>query len=131
MSPSRIENSLRKDIGKRFKQFREHLQLLQKELAQKMGLYQSAISQIESGVIFPSFSTIIFLANAFRLNASWLITGEGDMFLHTMDTLTEIRDDGRLDEHYIRLLKAMKDPRVEKVVFARLTEALVYLGIDI
>ena len=29
------------------------------------------------------------------------------------------------------LLKAMKDPRVEKVVFARLTEALVYLGIDV
>ncbi len=53
------------------------------------------------------------------------------MFLHTMDTLSEIRDDGRLDEHYIRLLKAMKDPRVEKVVFARLTEALVYLGVDV
>jgi transcriptional regulator with XRE-family HTH domain len=122
---------LRKDIGIRFKQFREHLQLLQKELAQKMGLYQSAISQIESGVIFPSFSTIIFLAHTFRLNASWLITGEGDMFLHTADTLSEIRDDGKLDENYIRLLKAIKDPRVEKVIFANLTEALVYLGIDI
>ena len=131
MSPSRIENALRNDIGKRFKQFREHLQLLQKELAQKMGLYQSAISQIESGVIFPSFSTITFLADTFRLNASWLITGEGDMSLHTVDTLSEIRDDGKLDEKYIRLLKAMKDPRVEKVVFARLTESLVYLGIDV
>jgi hypothetical protein len=47
-----------------------------------------------------------------------------------MDTRSEIRDDGRLDEEYIQLLKTMKDPQFERDVSACLTKASVYIGIE-
>ncbi len=132
MSPEKSENTLKKDIGKRIRQLRESIPISQKDLAIQLGIHQSALSQIESGTIFPSFPTMLYLNNTYRLNVSWLISGEGNMFLHAIDAFTAIENARRLDQpQYIQLLKAMEDKRIESLIFNRLSDTFIYFGKNI
>ena len=120
---------LKKDIGARFKKMREFLKLSQRELAKKLKILPSSLSQIENGKIYPTIELIYLLIERYRLNASWLIKGDGDIFLTALDTLSEIRGEGRLDdEKYIKLLREMRDPIIEHLMFSRLIEIEMYLG---
>lgn len=69
------------DICVRFKAFRESLGLAQTEFAKQSKISQADISNIERGERQPSKANIIRLVQTFNLNASWLLTGEGEPFL--------------------------------------------------
>ena len=69
------------DICVRFKAFRESLGLAQTEFAKQSKISQADISNIERGDRQPSKANIIRLVQTFNLNASWLLTGEGEPFL--------------------------------------------------
>ena len=55
--------------------------LNQLDFADKIGIKQSPLSQMESGKILPSIETLSKIIRVFNISYSWLIDGEGDMFL--------------------------------------------------
>jgi SOS-response transcriptional repressor LexA len=67
-------------IGERLKAIRSALRLKQIEMAKAMEMNPSAISQMESGRTKPSLETLIEIAQRYRVDLHWLITGEGQMF---------------------------------------------------
>ncbi len=66
--------------GERIRQLRKALRISQVELAEKLRINASAISQMESGRIRPSLDTMIQLNKLVGVNLHWLITGSGEMF---------------------------------------------------
>ena len=110
----------------RFKKIREKINKSQKELAYELNLHQSSISQNESGIIFPSITTLNYLMDRYHISSNWLINGVGTMKIQDHDIVSLIRKGENLDERYINLLKQMQHPDIEKLIFARLLEAEVY-----
>ncbi len=62
------------DIGKQMKFVREAHHLQQKEVAQRAGLGRSYISKLERGLADPKFSTLVKIANAYKLSVPHLLT---------------------------------------------------------
>lgn len=73
------------NIGDRFKYFRESLQINKAEMARRLTASPSLISDIEIGRKEPSKNLIISMMAIFGCNANWLLTGEGEMFLDTVE----------------------------------------------
>lgn len=57
-----------------------HLDISQQAFADKLGLSQNYIWQIEKGERVPSDRTISDICREFGVNEIWLRTGEGEMF---------------------------------------------------
>lgn len=68
-------------MNDRFKQVRLALGLKSSEFASKLGTSLQFVSDIENKKKDVSKNTIILLLNLFRVNPTWLISGEGTMFL--------------------------------------------------
>ena len=62
-------------IGLRIKHLRKECQLSQLDFAEKIGLRQSPLSQMESGKILPSIETLSKIIREFNISYSWLIDG--------------------------------------------------------
>ena len=62
-------------IGERIKKLRAEQGLKQSELASKVGVSRSVISQIEIGRIFPTIDTLTAIAHNFGRDYKWLIEG--------------------------------------------------------
>lgn len=69
------------EIGVRLKEARKELGLTQTDIAKRVGVNPSAINQIERGSTNPSLSTIESVSTAYKINADWLLTGRGEMFV--------------------------------------------------
>ncbi len=67
-------------IGDRIKQIRIAAGLSQVSMAQKIGVGQSTLAQMETGRRSVAERYIILLASAFNVNADWIKTGEGPMY---------------------------------------------------
>ena len=76
-------------IGNRFRLVRNHYRLTTKDVAEKLYLSQSSISNFENGIRNPSSRTIKTFCETFRVNESWLETGEGEMFAEETNSETE------------------------------------------
>lgn len=63
-----------------FKILRKNLNMTQREFAEKLGLSQNFIAQIESGSKIPSDRTVSDICRVFHVAESWLRTGEGEMY---------------------------------------------------
>lgn len=50
--------------------------LLQEELALKIGISQGQLSKIESGKLAPTLETLVKLANQFGKTLDWIVTGK-------------------------------------------------------
>ncbi len=129
MKTGNNENKLKDEIGLRFKKIRETINKSQKELAVELNVHQSSISQIESGLIFPSFATVHYLAEKYQISSNWLINGAGTITIQDNDLFSLIRKGENIDDRYINLLLMMQDPDVEKLIFAKITEVEFYLKI--
>lgn len=70
-----------RDVKERFKEIRISNKLSQKEFAEKLGTSQGVISDIEHGRKGISRNVLLALGTEFNINATWVLTGEGDMFL--------------------------------------------------
>lgn len=68
-------------VENRFKQLRAHLVLTQDHFAKKIGRTKAYISNVENGHSGMSRSTISSICSVFGVNAEWLLTGTGEMFL--------------------------------------------------
>ncbi len=68
------------EFGERLREARVLRKLSQGELADKVGLTQSAISALESGASKKASADNLFvIADALRVSARWLATGLGNM----------------------------------------------------
>jgi transcriptional regulator with XRE-family HTH domain len=124
------KDTLKKDIGDRFRRFRVTLNKTQAQLAEEMDIYQSTITNIECGKTFPRTWYLKYFYRKYSLNSNWLLTGQENMILRrdqkfpkTMTVLEcHIKEDDPVYEKYIDLLDYMEVPEVEYVILARLTE---------
>lgn len=69
------KNLQRREFGDRIRELRRQLNLAQKPFAQRLGVSQSTLSQIENGHHYPSFDSVARLVADFGVNANWLVTG--------------------------------------------------------
>ena len=74
------------DISCRIKRIRKILGLKQKEFAEKLDVSPPSLSEIESGKYNPAIDVLIKLVKEYKVNSSYLLLGEGGMFVET-DTL--------------------------------------------
>lgn len=68
------------DLANRMRLFRStHIEKSQSAAAKKLGLPQSVVSKLESGMGVPTYKTIKAYIEKYHLNEEWLRTGLGDM----------------------------------------------------
>ena len=129
------DSTLKKQMGSRFKIFRQTIGKTQKQLADELKLYQSTITNMEKGKTCPAIAYLHYFYDKYRLNADWLINGIGDM-LHThpcrknTSDLEVKKNAFRLlfgeDEHYfqkyLELIQLMKFPVIRESIFGKLEE---------
>ena len=111
--------SIKKQVGQRFKKFRETIDKTQVQLAAEFDVYQSTITNIEVGKTFPSLKYLHLLGENYGLNADWVVNDRGEMFAESPPLSTV------MIEKYINLLNLMKVPVVEQLMLARLEEVKV------
>lgn len=76
-------------MNSRIKRARRHLQLSQKEFADKLGITQSGVSWMEQAGNNVSDQNVRLICSLFNVCENWLRTGNGDMFAETDDALLE------------------------------------------
>jgi transcriptional regulator with XRE-family HTH domain len=60
-------------LGKRIQELRKENNLSQKELAEKIGVSDVAISRWERGTRIPNAENIVNLSNVFKISADYLL----------------------------------------------------------
>jgi transcriptional regulator with XRE-family HTH domain len=84
------DRELKKQMGERFRQARQHIGLSQLELGNLLGLTQSNIARIETGRVFPRLSVCHYLRWHHTISLNWLITGKGEMVLKDEDVVKKM-----------------------------------------
>jgi SOS-response transcriptional repressor LexA len=99
-----IKGNMYMTVGDRLKEARQSLGLKQTEIANILGINSNFLSNIERGAKSPSKKLIETLSSAYKINANWLLTGEGDMFVGG----TSIKEDPLIKEFEDRIHKLIK-----------------------
>jgi len=68
-------------IGKRLKSIRTALNLTLTAFAKSLKIGKSSLSKLENELTVPSTQTYISLMKRYNVNANWLLTGDGEMFI--------------------------------------------------
>lgn len=74
-------------IGERIRLIRKETGLNQTDFGEKVGLRQSSLGQIESGVRNATDRTIILICEKYGVREEWLRNGTGEMFLESDSTI--------------------------------------------
>lgn len=80
-----IDNDLLK-IASRLLFFRDIIGKTQEQVASESGISRSNIVRFEKGINFPSLQYVSFLTISYKLNFTWLITGEETPILEVSNT---------------------------------------------
>ncbi|MEN8220187.1 MAG: helix-turn-helix transcriptional regulator [Pseudomonadota bacterium] len=80
------------NIGKRVVNIRKKRNLNQKGLAELIDVSSSYLAVIEKGKKKPSFNFIVSVLSTTKVNADWLFTGRGSMYLPIKKEKEEIRE---------------------------------------
>jgi transcriptional regulator with XRE-family HTH domain len=107
-------------IGNRVAAVKEYFNLNLSQFAKKLNVSHSFLSQVISGKRKPSFELLGSLTVVFKVNLSWLYTGEGDMLLPKQTTIHEdiissLVDDPELQE----LIVNLQIPAIKHFVLAQ------------
>ena len=76
-------------MNERLKQIRKHLNLSQRIFAEKLGITDSGLSNLESGKRNITEQMIISICREFNVNRIWLVEGVGDMFTNLPETILD------------------------------------------
>jgi transcriptional regulator with XRE-family HTH domain len=74
---TRAREAVRDDVGRRIREHREQSKLSLRELARRLGISPSAISQIETGKSRPSVSTLYSIVTELGMSLDELFSGDG------------------------------------------------------
>ena len=67
------------EFGRRVKAVRRHLKLKQKEMAEKLNLSMTTLSDIETGRSYPGYDFFYNMVEHFNVNLYYLLFGRGEM----------------------------------------------------
>ncbi len=95
-------------LSERIKEARKALNMGQKEFAVKLEIIYQSVSKYERGEIKPTAELMTKLAETYKININWLLTGNGEMFLDQEKRAKEPKDDG-FDEIIKALQKLTPD----------------------
>jgi transcriptional regulator with XRE-family HTH domain len=132
--------ALKKDIGLRFKEFRQFINKSQAKLAEELQVRQVITSEIETGRTFPGLNVQHYLNGQYNLNINWLIHGRGEMinswgkklkYLDFHQLLSQIKENDPMYEKYVELLILLRIPVIEQIIFAKLAEIKVIAAEEI
>lgn len=103
----------------RIKQVRKHFNLSQAEFGEQLGVSRDAISNYELGRVIPTTLFVNHLCSTYNINRSWLMEGEGEMFLEQSRDIQimEFVNKALVDEDDTfkkRLITALIDMTVEE-----------------
>ena len=76
-------------MNERLKELRKYLNLSQKVFAEKLGITDSGLSNLESGKRNLTEQMIISICREFNVNRAWLVEGVGDMFTNLPETILD------------------------------------------
>ena len=132
MSKEAVRNQgLKKEVGLRFKEFRNSIKKSQTKLADEFLLTQTTIASIETGKSFPVIPFQNYLYSQYSLNLNWLLTGCGEMILSgEKDSKNadlpvlfwHIAENEPRFEKYIELISLMHMPCIEQIILGKLAE---------
>jgi transcriptional regulator with XRE-family HTH domain len=118
-------------MNDRIKQIRKFYKLTQTDFANKLGLSQNFITQLETGSKKPSDRTISDICRIFSINENWLRSGEGEMKLELTknqeiaqflnDVMAE--DDEEFKKNFIEALSNLNEKEWEAL--ASITRKMV------
>jgi hypothetical protein len=74
-------NKLSREVGGRFRSFRSAIGKTPGQLAEESGYTVDYIAGVEHGDYIPIVSFIEYFYRKYRLDLTWLVKGEGKMFL--------------------------------------------------
>ena len=74
-------NEVTNIVKDRIKKIRKELDLTQQEFADRIGIARGNVGAYEVGKNAPSDAVISLICREFNINADWLRTGQGDMFM--------------------------------------------------
>lgn len=99
------------EIGQRVVLLRKKLEMTQEELGQALSMKKSGMSKIESGENTLTEKNQEILHQRFGVNKSWLVTGEGDMFIQSaapdMATIAPVlRSLGNINPKDLQIIEA-------------------------
>jgi transcriptional regulator with XRE-family HTH domain len=124
--------SLKKEIGARFKLFRQDKKKAQNELATELLVHQSTITNIEHGATFPKVNYLHYFYEKYGVNLNWLIAGHGNQYMLGEDFLIASKImssrpeyEESIKHNYLELSKLMQIPVIEQVMFAKLSECKI------
>lgn len=76
-------------MNKRLKELRISLKLSQKVFAEKLGITDSGLSNLENGKRNLTEQMIISICREFNVNRVWLVEGVGEMFTNIPETILD------------------------------------------
>ena len=82
-------NNVLIEFGRRMREIRDQLKISQIEFAKKLEVSNSFISEIEYGKTKPGLLLFIRMADIFKVNPTWLLLGQGKVFLNDSENNTE------------------------------------------
>lgn len=105
---------------------RNHLKMSQEEFGKKIGLTRFTISNLESGKRNITERVIADICREYRVNESWLRTGEGEMFREDdASILSELIRKYDLDDLDRRIVESYLElPPAHRAVFKRFIAGL-------
>lgn len=93
-------------MKKQLKELRQYLKKTQTDFGLLCGKSRDTISNYELGRVAPDESFIKLICMKFNVNEEWLRTGQGDMFIETMDSMIEnLAKKYNLNENDIDIIK--------------------------
>jgi len=104
-------------VGKRIKELRTEFHITQKQLADRIGIKQGSLSDVERERVQATDRVIKAISREYRINENWLRTGEGEMINESAVSFEElvmsmVADLDELDKkiitEYIKLPPAQK-----------------------
>lgn len=107
-------NSEENEFGQRVRQLRGALSLTQKEFREKI---ESAvnISEIEAGQTKPGLVFIKKVLKTFNVDANWLFSGQGNMFVHKENDNLHNYDFGDQHDDIMDMLKLFSKSPLTKI----------------
>ncbi len=102
-------------IGKRIKLVRERLKLKQKEFADRLEYKNSMISDVEADKTTPSFALLKAMVDRFNISPTFVMTGQGQMFLNSKEIGVDDLDFGRMTPDILTLIDYLKKSELVKL----------------
>jgi len=125
------DEGLKKEIGLRFKEFRQAIKKNRDELENELKVCQGTIASIETGISFPGINFQNYLYWQYQLNINWLLTGKEDMLISPAEKkkhndlpllFWHIDESDPRFEGYVELFTLMRIPVIEQVILSKLEE---------